>query len=78
MLKNGKTAVMHVKHPHNTRIETSNEEIVGYATIKRLIKDGYITSIQEYIKDGRELASINFTFKGDDGINYQLWDIDYI
>ena len=78
MLKNGDTAVMHVKHPHNTRINTGNEEIVGYATIKRLIKDGYITSIQEYVKDGRELASINFTFRGDDGVNYQLWDIDYI
>ena len=37
-----------------------------------------IVSIKEDYSAGRELASYNLTFVGDDGFTYNLWDIDAI
>ena len=48
----------------------------GVSVAKELVRNGKVSTIQEYIKDGSELKSINFRFKGIDGKNYQLWDID--
>jgi hypothetical protein len=73
-----------VKIPHNTGpIKGSHMEVVGYEALKQLMKHGHavygkVASIQEYIKDGKELGSINYKFKGTDGKSYQIWDIDYI
>jgi hypothetical protein len=74
-----------VKFPHTypkskpeERLTLKNGQVVGYNTLKQLIREGRITSIQEYIKDGKELGSINYKFKGNDGNFYQIWDIDYI
>ena len=77
-LQDGSSVVMNVKVPHNVRYVHGNEEVIGYQAFKELIRNGKISTIQEYIKDGSELKSINFKFKGMDGQNYQLWDIDFI
>lgn len=77
-LQDGSSVVMNVKVPHNVRYVHGNEEVIGYQAFKELIRNGKISTIQEYIKDGSELKSINFKFKGIDGQNYQLWDIDFI
>lgn len=77
-LNNGKTVVVDVKFPHNYRKVNGEQEVIGYKTLKNLIKQGNVVGIQEYIKDGKELGSIGYKFRGTDGKNYQIWDIDYI
>jgi hypothetical protein len=79
----GITLMVDVKFPHNypklkPGEKFKNGQVVGYNTLKQLIKTGRITEIQEYIKDGKELGSIGYKFKGNDGKSYQIWDIDYI
>lgn len=77
-LNDGNQVVMHVKYPHDTRKISGNEEIIGYKTFKQLVQNGNIVKLQEYVKDGKELGSINYKFKGTNGESYQIWDIDYI
>ena len=77
--------VVDVKFPHTypkpkpgESLTLKNGQVIGYNTLKQLIQVGRITKIQEYIKDGKELGSINYKFKGNNGKSYQIWDIDYI
>jgi hypothetical protein len=78
------THVVDVKYPHNTGIfKGANQEIVGYEALKQLMKNGHalygeVEYIQDYIKDGKELGSINYKFKDLKGKSYQIWDINYI
>lgn len=81
----GVTLMVDVKFPHlypkpklGETLTLKNGQNVGYNTLKQLIQEGRITEIQEYIKDGKELGSINYRFKGTNGQSYQIWDIDYI
>ena len=77
-LTNGRTVVVDVKFPHEHHKVVGDQEVMGYKTLKQLIQTGKILTIQEYIKDGKELGSIGYKFQGTDGKNYQIWDIDYI
>ena len=77
-LNNGKTVVVDVKFPHEYRKVSGEQEVIGYKTLKNLIRQGHVVGIQEYIRDGKELGSIGYKFRGTDGKNYQIWDIDYI
>lgn len=80
----GHEIVIDLKYPHDTGVlKGSNNEIIGYQSFKNLLKNGHtvygkIAFIQEYVKDGNELNSINYKFKGTNGKNYQVWDINYI
>lgn len=81
----GVTLMVDVKFPHlypkpklGETLTLKNGQNVGYNTLKQLIQEGRITEIQEYVKDGKELGSINYKFKGTNGQSYQIWDIDYI
>lgn len=77
-LNNGKTVVVDVKFPHEYRKVSGEQEVIGYKTLKNLIRQGHVVGIQEYVKDGKELGSIGYKFRGTDGKSYQIWDIDYI
>ena len=77
-LNDGSSVVVDVKFPHKYRKVHGDQEVIGYRTLKDLIKQGHVTSIQEYIKDGKELGSINYKFTDNLGNKYQIWDIDYI
>lgn len=76
--------IIDLKYPHNVgKLSEDKKEIIGYKYLKNLLKNGHpeygrIEYIQEYVKDGAELNSINYKFKGSDEKNYQIWDIDYI
>lgn len=84
--------VFDVKYPHDTRInggqkqiindegvlEDVPEEIIGYKAFKDLVQSGNVISVKEFVKDGKELGTINYKFKGTDGKSYQIWDINYI
>jgi hypothetical protein len=72
--------VFDIKYPHDTgSVEIFKEQqTIGYKTLKNLINAGQIEYVQEYVKDGKELGSINYKFVGSDGNRYQIWDIDYI
>ena len=80
----GREIVVDLKYPHDTGVlKGSNNEIIGYQSLKNLLKNGHtvygkVAFIQEYVKDGSELNSINYKFKGTNGKNYQIWDINYI
>ena len=80
----GREIILDVKYPHNTGVlKGSDNEIIGYQSFKNLLKNGHtvygnVEFIQEYIKDGNNLKSINFKFKDTIGKSYQIWDIDYI
>lgn len=80
----GKEVIVDVTYPHNTgALKGSDGEIVGYQAVKNLLTSGHavygeVESIQEWVRDGNELKSINFRFRGSDGKMYQFWDIDYI
>ena len=72
--------IFDIKYPHDTgNVEIFKEQqTIGYKTLKNLINAGQIEYVQEYVKDGKELGSINYKFVGSDGNKYQIWDIDYI
>ena len=80
----GYETIIDIKYPHDTGVlKGSDREIVGYKSFKNLLKNGHavygeIESVQEYVKDGTNLKSINFKFKDTTGKSYQIWDIDYI
>lgn len=80
----GYTTVVDVTYPHDTgSIQGKNGEVIGYQALKNLLKFnhtvyGKVEYIQEYVRDGRDLNSLNYKFKGSDNKNYQIWDIDYI
>lgn len=88
-LIDGTQVIFDVKFPHSHRklkttrttplhSEPISEEIIGYQTFKELLQSGKIKAAQEWAVDGRELGSINYKFKGLNGQNYQVWDINYI
>lgn len=54
------------------------EETIGYKDFKTLYNEGKLSDIREFVVDGKELGSIGYKFRGTDGKNYQIWDIDYI
>ena len=84
--------VFDVKYPHDIRInggqkqiindegvlESVPEEVIGYQAFKDLVQSGSVISVKEFIKDGKELGTINYKFKGTDGKSYQVWDINYM
>ena len=85
----GRTVLMDIKFPHShytakgerkTPLQNSpiQEYVIGYQEFKNQIRSGQIKNIVEWVVDGKELGSINYKFKGTDGKNYQVWDIDYI
>ena len=88
-LIDGTEVIFDVKFPHAHRtLKTTrttplhdkpiSEEIIGYQTFKQLLQEGKIVEAQEWAVDGKELGSINYKFKGTNGRNYQVWDINYI
>lgn len=80
----GYEVVVDVTYPHDTGSLTGKHgEIVGYQALKNLLRDGHIVYgkvayIQEYVKEGNDLKTVNFKFKDSSGNSYQVWDIDYI
>lgn len=87
VFENNTEAIIDIKVPHDTGpYRGASAEVMGYQAFKNLLSDGYaqygnVKSVQEYVVNGRELASINFKFIGSDGTttrHYQLWDVDYI
>lgn len=74
--------IMSVKFPDNSRINTGNNtETIGRKALMELMKSGKATKVQEYIKEGRELNTINYRFKGfvgNESHDYCIWDVDLI
>ena len=83
-LVTGREVVIDVTYPHDTGIISGKHaEIIGYQALKNLVVNGHpefgrVSYVQEYIKEGNDLKSVNFRFKDSAGNSYQMWDIDYI
>lgn len=74
----GHSGIINLMYPHNISKVNGSELIMGYEKLKQLIKNGKVVAIQEYIRDGKDLNTINYKFKGINGKNYQVWDIDFM
>lgn len=74
----GHSGIINLMYPHNISKVNGTELIMGYEKLKQLIKNGNVVAIQEYIRDGKELNTINYKFKDIKGKNYQVWDIDFM
>lgn len=61
-------------YQHNEFVETPIE----YYNLKDRINSGKVLSVIENIREARNLATINYTFKDIDGNAYQLNDIDSV
>lgn len=63
------------KLDHNIKPTRNSEGSLGF---KQLFENGTITNIREIKLYGKELGSYNVHFKGTDGVQYDIWDLDSV